>query len=417
MKIIVNLLIVFILILNVTEACDRPKQGNNIEILQSALCNDDGISIRYCDNTQVAQGCSDCENCTTISREETQPWEYGVNDTCDTTHYIKQGSSRCTLKPPMRLSSKLSVATQNTLAIYVDANFDKSVAPTYETMKTLSTYIYKYFNDSFDFLFIVSNNVEIPDAIHYYGIFYPVQNSIKGIGKAIYDYTEYYGSNGKLQGMMHFPYRAGINNGPTLHELLHNWANSLISTGMGGHWNYTGFFAETSSGAKGQIGGFDASTFQDEGDGKYSAAGFGPFANGGNSLPYNDVELYLMGLIGLDEVGDVMLSSNPEYHSYSNGRKYFTADSVVRWQFPALIDELGVGDREPSSQDSQKSFRVLTLLVGNTVPTEEEIEEVNRYMNKFTLNAEDSESYFYNFYEATGGRATLKANSLKSFIK
>jgi hypothetical protein len=402
---------------NLSEACDRPKQGDSSVVLQSDLCEKGGISIAYCDKVQIKQGCSDCENCPSYDSEEKAPWKYEVNDECDASHYIKQGNSSCHLNPPMQLSDLLSLSTQNTLAIYTDENFNKNIELSYDTMKNLSNYFYDYFNDSFDFIFIVCNNLEIPDDVHYYGRFYSVQNSIEGLGKYIYDNSDYFGSNSKLKGMMHFPYRSGINNGPTLHELSHSWANSLIDTGMGGHWNYTGFFAKTSNGAKGQLGGFDASTFKDEENGKYSASGFGTFANGGNSLPYNDVELYLMGLIPMGDVGDVMLSSNAKYDKYANGRIYFTADSVVKWDFATLIDDLGFGNRVPNSENSQKSFRILTVLVGDKKPTEEEIAQINSYMNIFTLDNNDSSDYFYNFYEATGGRATLEANNLRNSIK
>ena len=89
--------------------------------------------------------------------------------------------------------------------------------------------------------------------------------------------------------------------GPSLHELMHNWANFNINTtcfdpfgpGSGSydfipHWGF--------SGCGGQLGGFDQSTLVGNVGGnpnQYTAginghAGFGQFANGGNGLPYSN---------------------------------------------------------------------------------------------------------------------------------
>ena len=155
MKIIVNLTILLTLMFNLSAACDRPKQGDSSVVLQSELCEKGGISIAYCDNVQIKQGCSDCENCPSYDSEEKAPWKYEVNDECDASHYIKQGNSSCHLNPPMQLSDLLSLSTQNTLAIYTDENFNKNIELSYDTMKNLSNYFYDYFNDSFDFSYYI----------------------------------------------------------------------------------------------------------------------------------------------------------------------------------------------------------------------------------------------------------------------
>ena len=128
----------------------------------------------------------------------------------------------------------------------------------------------------------------------YAGVFSKVSNKVKGIGAPLYNHAPLYGSNGNLQGIMHFAYRGAILSGPTLHEILHNWANKFrkssypYKVGSGSHWGYTGF-----CGGKGQIGGYDANTFRDENltdklnDQKkiFSAAYFGWNANGGKVSP------------------------------------------------------------------------------------------------------------------------------------
>ncbi len=398
------------------ETCIRPIQGDT-EDIDSETCDKSITILETCLDKRVIQGCYDCDSCTETLGETTDAWVLPARENCTIqTHYLKQGDNTCTRHPPTIITDILSINGNNHLAIYVDPDFDQTAELSYGEMKELSNYFYDYFNDAYDFIFIVSNNLEIPVSVGYYGRFYPAGNSIEGIGKSIYDSTTYFGSAGQLQGMMHFPYRRGIDSGPTLHELSHNWANSLINTGSPSHWNYTGFYAMTSSGAKGQLGGYDASTLIDEGDGIYSAGSFGTFANGGNSLPYNDIELYLMGLIDKSNVGDVQIADNPVYDSYLNYRKYFSADSIQRWSFSDLLDELGVGDRNPSSATSQKSFRILTVLAGDQEPTQEEIDEAYNSIKVFSYDNNDT-SYIYNFYEATGGRASLKVDDLVTTLK
>lgn len=53
--------------------------------------------------------------------------------------------------------------------------------------------------------------------------------------------------------------------------------------------------------------------------------GFGTFANGGNGLPYGNLELYLMGLIGAEELETVQVTVNPEF---GNAVGEFMADQI-----------------------------------------------------------------------------------------
>jgi len=402
------------------EACMRPNQGEN-NSSESNICSPSLISLESCSDTRIEQGCNDCDSCIEVEGDSNADiLELPLPEKCNTTtEYLKQGDNLCTTKPtfPTILSDNFSIDPSNNIAIYVDENFDKTIALDTADMKILSQHFYTYLQDEYDFIFIVCNNDTLPAGVGYYGRFYPVSNAIEGLGKSIYDYSAYYGSDGKLQGMMHFPYRAGINNGPTLHELSHNWANSLINTGLSGHWNYTGFIAQTSIGGKGQLGGYDASTLINEGSGMYSAVSFGTFANGGNGLPYNDVELYLMGLISKSDVGDVYIADNPIHDKYLNSRRYFTADSIVQWDFSNLLDDLGISDRVPNHNNSQKNFRVLTVLVSDTEPTQEEIDQASDYMGQFSYQGSDSIGWYYNFYEGTGGRATLQVDGIRGTIK
>ena len=137
--------------------------------------------------------------------------------------------------------------------------------------------IYKQFSDKYDFIMLVLNEEEIPEGINYYGKNIGVSNNVSGIGGGIYDYTSNYGSSGKLKSVMQLSSLGFLQNGPALHELLHNWANyalptenvnetgsNLVSFSYYGHWGFTG------GSTRGQLGGFKQSTLEDLGNNQYA---------------------------------------------------------------------------------------------------------------------------------------------------
>lgn len=316
--------------------------------------------------------------------------------------------------------SNLSLNKEGTILIYKKSDFDMKVALGYEDIQVITKHIYTYFGDDYDFIFIVNDNLKLPSDVGYYGRFYSASNSVEGIGISIYNNETSFGSSGKLQGVMHFPYREGIQNGPTLHELMHNWANFIVDTGLYSHWNYTGFSTITQS-ALGQLGGYDADTLvietgSMEDGGEFSADSFGAFANGGNSVPYNDVELYLMGMIDKDDVGDMYLSSNAIYAKRESGRTHFTADKIEKKSFSTVLSENNIVNRNPSFDNAQKEFRILTVLVSNVASTKSDIDMMNSMINWFAYQGNDTRSS-YNFYEATGERGTLKIDDINMTLK
>lgn len=99
-----------------------------------------------------------------------------------------------------------------------------------------------------------------------------------------------------------------IRNEPFLYEIAHTRAHkNFISTTVVGHWSYAGVL--------GQLGGFDAlvnlvgNSYQGSLNGR---DGFGPFTNGGNGIPYGNLELYLMRLIDTDALELLQVVVNPE---------------------------------------------------------------------------------------------------------
>ena len=264
--------------------------------------------------------------------------------------------------------------------------------------KLISKKVYEHFKDDFDFIFILSNELQVPDGL-YSGISYKVQNNIEGIGSGNYNGTSSYGSEGRLKSVIHMPVPGFVVNGPFLHEIVHYWGNhGFIPTTVGGHWGY--------SSIGGQLGGFDElvdlgnNTYQGKRNGQN---GFGTFANGGNSLPYGNIELYIMGLIGPNELDDVQYAENPS----STGFGKFTADNIKTVTAADLIAEHG--SRIPSVQNSQKEFTAITVVLSSTKMSAEAIATISTNLENFSRKAAPDGSWggIYNFWQATQEKASL----------
>ncbi len=273
----------------------------------------------------------------------------------------------------------------------------------------VSNKVYEYFNDDFDFIFILSNEEEKPADL-YFGVTRTTKNDVEGIGSSLFDNTANYGSQGSLKSIIYMPEAGFVRNGPFLHEIVHYWGNkNFIPTTVNGHWGF--------SSVGGQLGGFKELT--DLGSNTYrggfdGTAGFGTFANGGNSLPYGNLELYIMGLIGADELDPVQVAENPEFTSE---RGVFTADNITTFTATDLIAQHG--ERIPSAQNAQKDFKGITVVISRSKLSEAEITEINSNLDNFSRNAPPDGSWrsLQNFWLATGGRATLDITVSQDNIK
>ncbi|BCX46572.1 hypothetical protein HAHE_04800 [Haloferula helveola] len=269
--------------------------------------------------------------------------------------------------------------------------------------------VYEHFQDDFDFIMIASNQASVPGG-SYYGRFYNARNDIGGIGKSTFDSTALFGSSGQLQGAIHLTSTGGLIGGPSLHELAHNWGNSMASvpTAVGGHWGY--------SNIGGQLGGWAPGTLESLGGNLYRAKnprtltfqGFGGNANGGNSLPYSQFELYTMGLIDAEDITqEIKVANGFAWADYATGQ--FTATSITSLTMAEVVSTDGA--RTPDSSTSQKDFRVLYLILTDGPLTLGEWADFDADVEVFARNAASGGSS-YNFWEATGGLATLTMDGL-----
>ena len=279
----------------------------------------------------------------------------------------------------------------------------------------LARIFFTHYEDAFDYLMVLSNLPGHRDNEHYtyYGSHLSVQNDVEGTGKSRYSRNQELGSAGRLNAILHFPWNQALLGGPSLHEIMHSWANYTIPTAVGGHWGF--------SSANGQLGGFDRSNLVNHGGGRYSAGDFGLVANGGNGVPYSPIELYLAGLIPPSEVPDLWVAEDgtglkdaSDNWVYDDaGYQIFTASKVSTWSIERIVAEHGV--RVPDSRQSQKHFRAALILAVDPLhpPRQSTLDELSAAVQRFTHAGSDD--YNFNFWEATGGRATLTMDGLSAY--
>ena len=258
--------------------------------------------------------------------------------------------------------------------------------------------IYKKFEDDYDYVLLVLNEDEKPPEVPY-GVNRGVKNDNQGTGIDVFDYSVNYGSQGTLKNVIQLYYLNGLTNGPALHELMHNWANKAIPTTLSSHWGFTG------GSNKGQLGGFDQNTLVSNGGNSYSVGSFGEFANGGNSVPYTEFELYLMGMIPLTDVNPFDTFEGITLQEYSDDYKTMTFNAEIRTSYsPSSIESL-LGKRIPSYQDSQKEFMMLMIVLTTSDLTEEQWMIADESARIFSKN--EAASRPYNFWEATKGIGSI----------
>ena len=303
---------------------------------------------------------------------------------------------------------------------------------TKDDIKTLTNILYKHFEDEFDFIQIAAGCVNVIPCItkhKSYGRHYGVKSEVKGTGEELFDFTQEYGSGGKLKSVNYFPHMNGATGGPSLHEFMHTWANRLTifdplrGTGESGEDNFLCLGHWGWSNVGGQLGGWKPHSLKRLSDGSYQAKGtntvtemehhFGSIAQGDNQAPYGNLELYMMGLIGADEIGhDIKIAENFKWKNQANG--IFESSAINTVTMEEII--ASEGPRVPSHVDSDKAFRTMYVVV-----SEEPLEpNVWGYLDKeiydFQLQGDDGDPD-YNFWEATRGLATMTYDGAGDFLK
>ena len=431
-----------------------PDDGNTSEETNTTTPEDNSTMPGDNNTSEEANSSAPDDGNTSEENNTTTPEDNSTTPIDDNTS-DESNSSEGTTTPSLiytKLDDHLYLNEKKDVALYIadDLNKSEKLIYNYSYIQTVTNKLYEHFNDAYDFIFLVTNNDERPATVSYSGVFMKVKNDVEGIGAPIYSNTRTYGSAEKLKGVMHFAYRSAILRGPTLHEISHYWANKFnfdfneapyYRLGDSGHWSYLGFF-----GGKGQLGGYDANTLEQtkDTDGSdltftdsknnlwkvYSAESFGWNANGAGRIPYNDLELYLMGMIPKSDVADIMVPApygsplTPDAKEYIvnnglevSGRSYFMAQNMVRKSWEEIMSDHNISARNPSYDNAQKHFKVLTVLLDTQMPKPHEVNGISLQMAKFTLQGDDGNDLNHNFWEATRHLGTLSSDHLDDALK
>ena len=323
---------------------------------------------------------------------------------------------------PVTDFTKPQIYNDNVYVMPVTENLAGGETP----LKDYAVHFYERFDDEFEFLMFVSNvgpDQHEPGA--YVGAFHVgVQNDVKGIGMETFANNEDWGSAGRLQGAIFFGSYSIYHDhdlsifaeGPTLHELMHQWANFVVPSAWGGHWGF--------SSADGNLGGFDIADLVNHGGGRYSAGGFTAAGAADNIIPYGPIELYLAGFVPPDQVPDLWVAEDGEWLFDEEGEHVrapdgswmFTASQIRTYTIEEIIAEHGA--RIPEVSQSQKEFRgaVILLVDENHPATQEALQTLSEDVSWFSYPGDD-EAYRFNFYEATGSRGTITMDGLSKFLK
>jgi hypothetical protein len=262
---------------------------------------------------------------------------------------------------------------------------------------------YQSFPDAFDFLAVVEQ-VESFNNRSYMG----VQNDIAGLGLQPLDFTAFYGSGGRLQGIIDYPIASFFDLGEkgTNHEIGHRWINYLSHSALvagSPHWpigelayGIMGFSIPPT----GQGGDFPFQ-FEAQGNGDYRLRCVG------SSQAYNDFELYLMGLMPKDSV-------RPQLVFTDQNQGPIDCNQILHGPLQTItIDDVIAADGERPAA-SQRDFTMATLVLSaGRLLTQEEMAFFDHMAARgearvelpFTLGF--SRGMTKPFYLATGGRATL----------
>ena len=311
--------------------------------------------------------------------------------------------------------------------IALEYRVDELSIPDGENLVSICKNVYKKVSDAFDFIFVVCCSDQLSENLA--GFHVTVKNTTKGIRTSVFDNSNDYGSKGKLMGVNVLTDKRYIyTQGPFLHELGHYWG--AIDIGQE-HGNSDGAYYDYAhwgiSDVHGQLGGFDYATLEKNVDGnpnKYRASSYSgqtklnkkAFTQAGiSNTMYASLELYLMGLIPAAEVPEmhVFKKVRTESDTWDNG--IFYAESQETITMNDIIKEYG--ERIPNWEKSQKDFRGLVLVLSDKKVSDYDWKNIKSDILIQEQQKDDGDFQKTNFWEATGGRASITLSGIDKYLK
>lgn len=284
------------------------------------------------------------------------------------------------------------------------------------------------FLDAFDFLLVVIDHPGAPPTFLYSGNYVSLNTRVpqrirRLLGVVVLPFAV--DPNGSLN---------AIAGGPLLHELMHEWANNgiLPNPTDPAHWGF--------SSAGGQLGGWHApsgverlpdNTFRAKGPPSLCLTAptdpacqprstFGTFANGGNSVPYSKLELFLLGFVQPSDLAPVEVALDAAWKNRIAGE--FTA---TKWSTLSAQDLLSnLGARAPNFTKPQTFFRVATLVLTQKVSLDANtVDSLNWSLSGFASQAVPSftrhgaDLALHSFTSATNGGALMRVGGLSQEVR
>ena len=277
-----------------------------------------------------------------------------------------------------------------------DVIYDLLASANNRVIQELKDEIYKRFNDDFNFVIVALNHGGLNLGGKSVGGIYFGKNYVnKDTVRAVIF------SNGK-----------NSINGVVYHEIMHAWANHHIYTekviGEGenitsvqdySHWGMTG------GSSTGWLGGFIQSSLVDYGNNSYRVK-LNDFKGS-----YNDLELYLMGLIPVGEVAPFdVFTQITSYRRASIKYSYFTAMERTTYT-PAKLDSI-FGLPVPSPDTLPKKFKSLILILSQSPLTDEDWAVADEKAKWFEFQGDNGNPFYDTFWEITNGKAKMDAGDL-----
>lgn len=285
------------------------------------------------------------------------------------------------------------------------------------------------FQDSFDFLHIVLDVDSRPTTIPYSGAYFSVSSRLP---------TRKTRRLGAFVSTAFSPLGNTIENGPILHEILHEWANfGAVPTTVAAHWGF--------SSVGGQLGGFFGVPEPLSGD---LYKGYGPpqtclasatekerqdycspraywntVANYGNTIMYSPLELWSMGLSSDATVPPILIAENPTL--IANGPT-FVATGFTTFTIAQIRARLGAA--APDTLTAQRHFRIAHLVLTDKASLDRvTVDRMNRSIEEFSRDGVPAYGrgplgnspyiVFHNFNTATGGLATMRAGAIADEVR
>jgi hypothetical protein len=222
--------------------------------------------------------------------------------------------------------------------------------------------------DEYDFLIVFTNFAYAMPEAEAKGFYLEVKNDTSGIGKSVFDNTSFFGSNGKLQGII------DMGNAVTLITDLQNpnfedTVNTLIHEQMH-RWGSYVRFRDRDGGISTRLLGKDASHWSfllhsnaslhygnawlDNSDGTFTSTGGGRYCG--------PLDRYLMGFYDKLQVPPMLLIENPSIDPAGLPYPGITVSGMPRF---VTIDDIiaAEGERVPDASSSQKVFRAGFILI------------------------------------------------------